>query len=151
MGVQAGTAALQGGCQHHWIIDRPNGSISAGRCKLCGDERVFQNSSGVESGPKEKFCRGCSTYYPATPEFFAFKANGQAYLQSKCRTCVGSRRQERKARERERSAAPARQSTVPGKIIGYVQVPAWMLNSVAGARVRGAADAAAVPSGAIND
>ncbi|KKU86161.1 MAG: hypothetical protein A2667_02835 [Candidatus Wildermuthbacteria bacterium RIFCSPHIGHO2_01_FULL_47_27] len=28
---------------HHWIIDAPRGSISKGRCKLCGATREFQN------------------------------------------------------------------------------------------------------------
>ncbi len=32
-------------CQHHWIIDTPRGSTSAGRCKRCGEEREFRNSA----------------------------------------------------------------------------------------------------------
>ena len=30
-------------CTHHWIIDPPNGPISKGVCKLCGEEREFSN------------------------------------------------------------------------------------------------------------
>ena len=32
-------------CRHHWIIESPRGSLSAGRCKLCGEEREFRNSA----------------------------------------------------------------------------------------------------------
>lgn len=30
-------------CQHYWLIDRPNGPIAQGRCKLCGEDREFSN------------------------------------------------------------------------------------------------------------
>jgi len=30
-------------CIHHWIIDPPDGQISMGRCKRCGQEREFYN------------------------------------------------------------------------------------------------------------
>ena len=30
-------------CIHHWIIDSPAGSVSAGYCKICGAHRVFAN------------------------------------------------------------------------------------------------------------
>ena len=30
-------------CRHHWIIEAPRGTLSTGRCKLCGEERQFQN------------------------------------------------------------------------------------------------------------
>jgi len=30
-------------CTHHWIIETPNGPISKGVCKLCGEEREFSN------------------------------------------------------------------------------------------------------------
>jgi hypothetical protein len=56
-------------CQHHWIIESPRGALSAGHCKVCGEEREFRNSTsdyvwdndsgsgyspwrGVRSGPK---------------------------------------------------------------------------------------------------
>jgi hypothetical protein len=32
-------------CQHHWVIDTPNGALSGGRCKRCGANREFRNSS----------------------------------------------------------------------------------------------------------
>ena len=32
-------------CQHHWIIDPAAGPASKGVCKLCGEEREFDNSS----------------------------------------------------------------------------------------------------------
>lgn len=32
-------------CNHHWIIDPPNGPTSSGSCKLCGLKRRFPNSS----------------------------------------------------------------------------------------------------------
>jgi hypothetical protein len=31
------------GCRHHWIIETPNGPVSKGVCKLCGEERDFEN------------------------------------------------------------------------------------------------------------
>ena len=31
-------------CQHHWVIDSPNGPVSKGVCRICGEEREFQNS-----------------------------------------------------------------------------------------------------------
>ena len=30
-------------CQHHWIIDKPAGPVSKGTCRLCGEDRDFQN------------------------------------------------------------------------------------------------------------
>lgn len=32
-------------CQHHWVIDSPRGALSGGRCKRCGEEREFRNST----------------------------------------------------------------------------------------------------------
>jgi hypothetical protein len=32
-------------CQHHWVIETPRGSLSAGRCKRCGEQREFRNSA----------------------------------------------------------------------------------------------------------
>ena len=31
-------------CQHHWIIDTPNGPTSSGKCKKCGVSTEFRNS-----------------------------------------------------------------------------------------------------------
>ena len=30
-------------CRHHWIIETPTGPVSKGVCKLCGEERDFEN------------------------------------------------------------------------------------------------------------
>lgn len=32
-------------CSHHWLIEPPSGPTSHGRCKHCGDERYFINST----------------------------------------------------------------------------------------------------------
>lgn len=37
-------APLEGGCAHYWIISVPEGAVSAGECKLCGDKREFLNT-----------------------------------------------------------------------------------------------------------
>ena len=31
-------------CRHHWVIEVPNGPLSAGRCKICGSVRDFCNN-----------------------------------------------------------------------------------------------------------
>ena len=31
------------GCRHHWIVETPNGPVSKGVCKLCGEKRDFEN------------------------------------------------------------------------------------------------------------
>ncbi len=36
------------GCQHHWVIDPPEGPVSKGACRSCGEEREFPNY--VEGG-----------------------------------------------------------------------------------------------------
>ena len=30
-------------CRHYWLIDRPAGPVSKGVCRLCGEEKAFQN------------------------------------------------------------------------------------------------------------
>jgi hypothetical protein len=30
-------------CVHHWVIDSPAGSVSAGLCRICGARRTFAN------------------------------------------------------------------------------------------------------------
>lgn len=35
-------------CAHHWIIESPNGPISAGTCKKCGATKEFENWGIVE-------------------------------------------------------------------------------------------------------
>ncbi|MDO8568885.1 MAG: hypothetical protein Q7R57_09265 [Dehalococcoidales bacterium] len=32
-------------CCHYWVIESPNGYNSRGVCKLCGEERIFNNSA----------------------------------------------------------------------------------------------------------
>jgi hypothetical protein len=32
------------GCAHHWVIEPPNGAVSSGKCRLCGEKRDFRNS-----------------------------------------------------------------------------------------------------------
>lgn len=32
-------------CQHRWRIESPRGPMSLGRCKACGEEREFRNST----------------------------------------------------------------------------------------------------------
>lgn len=31
-------------CTHHWQIESPNGPMSVGQCKRCGERREFNNS-----------------------------------------------------------------------------------------------------------
>ena len=38
-------ATAQPQCTHHWLIDPPAGPSSRGRCKRCGEERYFINST----------------------------------------------------------------------------------------------------------
>ena len=33
-------------CPHHWIIETPDGPISTGRCRMCGEEREFAHGAG---------------------------------------------------------------------------------------------------------
>jgi hypothetical protein len=33
------------GCIHHWIVEPADGPTSRGRCKRCGSERRFSNST----------------------------------------------------------------------------------------------------------
>ena len=37
-------------CTHHWVIETSNGPISIGRCRLCGEEREFNNSTEYHAG-----------------------------------------------------------------------------------------------------
>ena len=32
-------------CAHYWIIEKADGPRSKGRCRLCGEEREFSNST----------------------------------------------------------------------------------------------------------
>ncbi len=31
-------------CVHHWMIESPNGPVSMGTCKVCGERSEFKNS-----------------------------------------------------------------------------------------------------------
>jgi hypothetical protein len=42
----------EGDCVHYWVIDPPEGPISKGVCKICGDEKEFKNY--VPYSPWEK-------------------------------------------------------------------------------------------------
>ena len=37
-------------CMHHWAIERANGPISKGTCRVCGEEREFRNSIETRGG-----------------------------------------------------------------------------------------------------
>jgi hypothetical protein len=37
------TSRTRARCQHHWVIERPSGEKSVGRCKRCGRQRKFRN------------------------------------------------------------------------------------------------------------
>jgi len=51
-----------GECQHHWVIDTPNGSYSGGRCKRCGAERSFRNSNEDMMWDSDSFSLNGSRY-----------------------------------------------------------------------------------------
>lgn len=36
-------------CRHHWIIDSSQQLESKGRCRLCGEERTFQNKMSPQN------------------------------------------------------------------------------------------------------
>ena len=40
-------------CSHYWVIESPNGPMSSGRCKHCGERREFRNSVQVTSWESE--------------------------------------------------------------------------------------------------
>jgi len=31
-------------CIHHWLLEPADGPTAKGRCKLCGEEKLFRNS-----------------------------------------------------------------------------------------------------------
>ncbi len=39
-------------CHHYWIIEIANGPKSRGKCKYCGETKVFFNSISDFTGPK---------------------------------------------------------------------------------------------------
>lgn len=42
-------------CLHHWVIEPPNGTFSQGRCKRCGVDREFRNSSEDQQWDRDNF------------------------------------------------------------------------------------------------
>ena len=43
-GAGAGAEVLEAPiCAHQWLIDTPAGKFSKGTCRLCGEEKQFQN------------------------------------------------------------------------------------------------------------
>ena len=43
-GAEAGAEVLEApGCAHQWLIDTPAGKYSKGTCRLCDEEKQFQN------------------------------------------------------------------------------------------------------------
>ena len=38
-----------GPCCHHWVIEAPDGPVSLGSCRVCGETREFKNF--IESAP----------------------------------------------------------------------------------------------------
>ena len=43
-GAGAGAEVLEApSCAHQWLIDTPAGKFSKGTCRLCGEEKQFQN------------------------------------------------------------------------------------------------------------
>lgn len=49
-------------CQHHWVIETPNGAVSGGRCKRCGVSREFRNSSEDLMWDSDSFSLNGSRY-----------------------------------------------------------------------------------------
>jgi len=39
----------EGICRHHWVIEAPDGPVSHGKCRLCGETQEFKNV--IESTP----------------------------------------------------------------------------------------------------
>jgi hypothetical protein len=46
--VRSQTAVVSD-CRHHWIIDSSQQLESKGRCRLCGEERTFQNKMSPQN------------------------------------------------------------------------------------------------------
>jgi len=41
--------AVVSDCRHHWIFDSSQQLESKGRCRLCGEERTFQNKMSPQN------------------------------------------------------------------------------------------------------
>lgn len=49
-------------CRHHWVIETPNGAVSGGHCKRCGERREFRNSSEDLMWDSDSFSLNGSRY-----------------------------------------------------------------------------------------
>lgn len=56
------TTGMTAMCRHHWVIDTPNGAVSGGRCKRCGVDRQFRNSSEDLMWDSDSFSLNGSRY-----------------------------------------------------------------------------------------
>ena len=56
------TSGLSAVCRHHWVIDTPNGAVSGGRCKRCGQTKEFRNSSEDLMWDSDSFSLNGSRY-----------------------------------------------------------------------------------------
>ncbi len=70
-------------CQHHWIIETPQGSVSHGCCKRCGEEREFRNSASDhlwedESGSGYNAWRGIRSVTRNVSEEASAAGSGEA-------------------------------------------------------------------------
>ena len=45
--------SVESDCNHHWVIESPNGPTSLGRCRTCGELREFKNSIQITSWESE--------------------------------------------------------------------------------------------------
>ena len=43
--VQENPEQVVATCRHHWLIATPEGAMSMGHCKICGELREFYNSA----------------------------------------------------------------------------------------------------------
>jgi hypothetical protein len=44
---------VESDCNHHWVIESPNGPTSVGKCRTCGERREFKNSIQITSWESE--------------------------------------------------------------------------------------------------
>lgn len=65
MPISIGSAeskAAPDACRHHWVIETPNGALSGGRCKRCGQKRMFRNSQEDLMWDSDSFSLGGSRF-----------------------------------------------------------------------------------------
>jgi len=97
------------GCVHHWVIDPPNGAVSEGRCKVCGEKKEFRNSFeysswyGNKSPAPKAGAKGAAAAKGAAP------AKGAAAATAKGAAATKG------AADTKASAAPAKAAAKPAK------------------------------------